>query len=84
MIRAQQDSCDASRNGLHTDKLSYGGEFRRNGRMARTVFGDVVEVIPTDDDCARHLSRDDTASENASADGHATSEGALLVYTTRE
>ena len=79
MIRAQQDSCDASRNGLHTDKLSYGGEFGRNGRMARTVFGDVVEVIPTDDDSAGHLRRDNTPGQDATTDGDLAGEWALLV-----
>ena len=45
----------------------------------RTVLGDVVEVVPTDDDRAGHLGGDDTASEDAAADRDLTSEGALLV-----
>ena len=47
----------------------------------RTVLGDVVEVVPADDNRTRHLGGDDTASEDAATDGDLTGEGALLVYT---
>lgn len=48
-------------------------------KRVRTVLGDVVEVIPTDDDGAGHLGGNDTASQDTTADGNITSEGALLV-----
>ena len=51
------------------------------GAMRRTVFRDVVEVVPADDNRTRHLGGDDTASEDAAADGDLTGEGALLIYT---
>ena len=47
----------------------------------RTVLGDVVEVIPADNEGAGHLGRYNTASQDASTDGDVTSERALLVYT---
>lgn len=34
----------------------------------RTVFGDVVEVIPTDNDCPRHLRGDDLAGQDSPTD----------------
>ena len=43
-----------------------------------------MEVVAADDDGAGHLGGDDTAGEDASADGDIAGEGALLVYTTRE
>ena len=58
---------------------------RRYGRREdsresiRTVFGDVVEVVPTDDDGTGHLGGNDTAGQDTAADGDVTSEGALLV-----
>ena len=45
----------------------------------RTVFGDVVEVVAADNDGARHLGGNDTASEDTATDGDVASEGALLV-----
>ena len=45
----------------------------------RTVLGDVVEVVAADDDGARHLGRDDTASENTATDRDVARERALLV-----
>ena len=57
---------------------------RKEGdNVTRTVFGDVVEIITTDDDCAGHLRRHHATSEDTSADGHLTSEGALLVCSKR-
>ena len=45
----------------------------------RTVLRDVVKVVPTDDDSTGHLGGNDTASQDAAADGDITSEGTLLV-----
>ena len=47
--------------------------------LLRTVLGDVMEVVPADDDGAVHLRRHDTAGEDAAADGDVAGEGALLV-----
>ena len=46
----------------------------------RTVLGDVVKVIPSDDDGTGHLRRNDTASQDTATDGDVASEWALLVY----
>ena len=46
----------------------------------RTVLGDVVQVVPSDDDGTGHLRRYDTAGEDTTADGDVACEGALLVY----
>lgn len=49
------------------------------GRTAHTVFGDIVQVVPADDDSAGHLRGDHTAGEDATADRNLTGEGTLLV-----
>ena len=51
----------------------------RTEYMERTVFRDVVEVVPADDHSTGHLRRDDATGEDASTDGDFTSEGAFLV-----
>lgn len=51
-------------------------------RAARTVLGDVVEVVAADDEGAGHLRRDDTAGEDTATDGDLAGEGALLVCST--
>ena len=51
--------------------------------LLRTVLGDVVEVVPADDEGAGHLGRDDTAGEDTATDGDVASEGALLVYSAK-
>ena len=43
------------------------------------VFGDEVEVLAANDECAVHLRGGDGACEDTAADGDETSEGALLV-----
>ncbi len=48
-------------------------------RTLRTVFGNVVEVVPANDDRAVHFRGDDTAGEDTATDGDVTSERALLV-----
>lgn len=48
-------------------------------KTVRTVLGDVVKVIPTDDEGAGHLGGNDTAGQDTTTDGDVTSEGALLV-----
>ena len=58
------------------------GRREDNRESIRTVFGDVVEVVPTNDDCASHLGRDNATGEDTAADRHLTSEGALLVCST--
>ena len=59
---------------------------RKSGMVAamgwgwvRTVFGDIVEVVPSDDDGAGHLGRHDLAGQNTATDGDVAGEGALLV-----
>ena len=47
--------------------------------LVTVVFGDVVEVIPPDDDSALHLVRDDNALEDLSPDGDVAGEGAFLI-----
>lgn len=47
------------------------------------VFGDVVEVIPSDDDGPLHLGRDDDALEDLATDGDSTGEGTLLIDIVR-
>ena len=44
------------------------------------VLGDPVEVVPADDERARHLGRHHDALENAPADRDVAGEGALLVH----
>lgn len=50
---------------------------------ARTVLGDVVEVVAADDEGAGHLGRDDTAGEDAATDRDIARERALLVCVRR-
>lgn len=47
--------------------------------LVTVVFGDVVEVVPADDDGAGHLRGHDTAGQDATTDGNFTSEGAFLI-----
>jgi len=48
--------------------------------LVTAVLGDVVEVIPADDNSVGHLSGgDDKALKDAATDGDVSSEGALLV-----
>ena len=47
--------------------------------LETTVLGDVVQVVPADDDGALHLGGDDDALEDAATDGDVAGEGALLV-----
>ena len=47
--------------------------------LETTVLGDVVEVVPADDDGVLHLGGDDDALEDAATDGNVAGEGALLV-----
>ena len=51
--------------------------------LLRTVLGDVVKIISSDNDCAGHLRRDNTAGEDTATDRDVTGEGALLVYPTK-
>jgi len=47
--------------------------------LKTTVLGDVVQVIPSDNDCSLHLGGHDLSHQNSTTDGRTTSEGALLV-----
>ena len=47
--------------------------------LETTVLLDVVQVIPSDDDCALHLGGDDHSRQNASSNGDVACEGALFV-----
>ena len=46
---------------------------------ARTVLGDVVEVVPSGDKRTGHFGGNDLAGQDTATDGDFTSEGALLV-----
>ena len=51
--------------------------------LVTAVLGDVVKVIPADNDGVGHLpGRDDEPLEDATADGNVSGERALLVYVT--
>lgn len=52
---------------------------QRAGKGKRTVFWDVVEVVPPDDDCAGHLRRDNLARQDTATNRDVTSERALFV-----
>ena len=47
--------------------------------LETTVLLDVVEVIPTNNDCALHLRGDDESLQDLTADGNVPGEGTLLV-----
>ena len=47
--------------------------------MARTVFGDAMEVVSADDDGAGHLRGDNATGQDAATDRDIAGEGALLV-----
>ena len=47
--------------------------------LETTVLGDVVQVIPSDDNRSLHFGGNDESLEDASADGHISGKGALLV-----
>jgi len=47
--------------------------------LVTVVLRDVVQIISADDDGAGHLGRNDLASEDTTADGDFSSEGALFV-----
>ena len=47
--------------------------------LETTVLGDVVEIVPADDDGVLHLGGHDDALEDAATDGDVAGEGALLV-----
>ena len=49
----------------------------------RTVFRDVMEVVPPDNDGAGHLRRNDAAGQDTTANGNVAGEGALLVWTRK-
>jgi hypothetical protein len=48
--------------------------------LVTVVLGDVVQVVPADDQSTVHLGGDDGTSQDTSTDGDETGEGALLVY----
>jgi hypothetical protein len=43
------------------------------------VFLNKVEIVPSDNDCTVHLSTVACTSQDTTSNGHASSEGALLV-----
>ena len=47
--------------------------------LVTLVLGNVVKVIPANDNGALHLGRDNESLKDLSTDGNVTSEGALLV-----
>jgi len=50
------------------------------GSPARTVFGNVVKVIPTNDNRSVHFGGHDFAGEDAATNRDVASEGAFLVW----
>lgn len=46
----------------------------------RTVLGDVVEIVPSDDDGTGHFGGNDLAGQDTPTNRDVTSEGALLVW----
>ena len=44
-----------------------------------TVLLNIVQVIPSDNNCALHLGRDDNSLQDGTTDGNISSEGALFV-----
>ena len=47
--------------------------------LVSRIFGDEMQVFPTDDERAVHFGRHDGAGEDAAADGDLAGEGAFLV-----
>lgn len=47
--------------------------------MLRTVLGDVMQVVPADDNGTSHLGRYNAAGQDTSTDRDITGERALLV-----
>ena len=47
--------------------------------LVTVVFGDVVEVVSSDDHCPLHLGGDDDALEDLTPNGDLAGEGALLI-----
>ena len=47
-----------------------------------TVLGNVVQVIPSNDDSSLHLGGHDLSDQNSTTDGNITSEGAFLIDET--
>ena len=76
MIGEQPSSCGASRNGLRgcEDNVDV------SGSPARTVFGNVVKVIPTNDNRSVHFGGHNLAGEDAATNRDVASEGAFLVW----
>jgi len=71
---------DGNRIAFHDTEC--GRNMRRDVFMAlfvTAVFGNVVQVVPADDQRAVHLGGDDGASQDTSTDRDEASEGTLLV-----
>jgi hypothetical protein len=47
--------------------------------LKTTVLLDVVQVVPSDDNCILHLSGDNLSIQNSSSDGNVSGEGTFLV-----
>ena len=50
--------------------------------LVTTVLGNVVQIIPSDNNGSLHLGGDDLSLQNSSTDRNVSSEGALLVNVT--
>jgi len=64
---------------LHTESWRNVGSQIAVPLLITMVLGDVVEVIPSDDDGTVHLGGDNGSGENTTTDGDETGEWALLV-----
>lgn len=51
--------------------------------LVSRVLGYEVKVFPTDDESSVHFCRDDSASEDTTADGDFAGKRTLLVYKTQ-
>jgi len=51
--------------------------------LVTVVFGNVVKVISSDDNCSLHLSGNDDSLENLASNGDSTGEGTLLIDIVR-
>ena len=71
-------------NGDNITFLDIKGWGAVNGNVLVTLFettllGDVVQIIPSNNDCSLHLGGDNHTVEDTSSNGNIASEGALLV-----
>lgn len=52
----------------------------KDGYTRHTVFGDIMQIVSSDDNSTRHFCRHDLASQDTAADRNISSERAFLIY----